>query len=231
MLKLFFFLLCCSTWQISIASAGDLELGIKFFEQKDYAKAKKLWQPLAKKGDARAQYNMMLLLKQELFKNNDSAKNQSQWKKANQYLVMSRSKGLVDGYYVKIPESDSISEFKLSNVTNKSLAWLNQQSKGSYTLQLATGKSRKSMEKMQKKLMASQTLGQPENIYIHRIEKIVKEKSVIKYVLVYGVFKTYQDAKDEVEKLPEAIQKSSPWIRQFSVIQSIVKIEKKNKKT
>lgn len=244
--KLFLSLLCCFAWQISIASAGELERGIQFFEQKDYAKAKKLWQPLAKKGDVRAQYNMVLLfkqefLKQESFTNNDRAKNQSQREKATQYLVMSRSKGLVDGYYITMSEmdsaivnpdiSDSTTQSKFKNEENEPLVWLNQQSKSAYTLQLATGKSRKSMEKMQKKLISSQSLNQPDNIYIHTIEKIINGKSVLKYVLVYGVFKTYQEAKDEVGKLPEAIQKSSPWIRQLGVIQSIVKIKKKNNKT
>jgi septal ring-binding cell division protein DamX len=98
-------------------------------------------------------------------------------------------------------------------------------------LQLATGKSRKSLEKMQKKLISSQPLAQPDNIYIHKIEKKVQDKSVVRYILVYGVFKTYQNAQDEAGKLPESIQQSKPWIRQLGVIQSIVSSKQKNKKT
>ncbi|MCW8932534.1 MAG: hypothetical protein OQL19_20165 [Gammaproteobacteria bacterium] len=246
--KLIFFVLSCFIWQVSIASADDLELGIRFFEQQDYAKAKKLWQPLAHQGDARAQYNMALLLNKELLnkdslnsKNDDKTQNILQREEVNQYLAMSRSKGLVDGYYVGIPTMDTsfippsnaqpVSVEVENNSINEPLDWLNQQQKSTYTLQLATGKSWKSMEVMQKKLISSQSLLQPQNVFIHEIDKKVQEKFVTRYVLVYGVFETYQEAKSEVEKLPESIQKASPWIRQFGVIQSIVNTKQKNKKT
>jgi len=225
MAKVIFFLLSCFTWQMSIASAGDFEQGIKFFEQKNYVQAKELWQPLAKKGDARAQYNLAILFYKEMLNksaNVDKSQNDLQRQNADKYLAMSRSKGLIDGYFFTMSEEV---------VVNEPLSWLNQQHKSAYTLQLATGKSRKSMEKMQKKLLASQSLEQPHNLYIHKVEKNGQQKLVVHYVLVYGIFETYQDAKSEAEKLPQSIQKSSPWIRQFGVIQSIVNAKQKNNKT
>ena len=87
------------------------------------------------------------------------------------------------------------------------------------------------MEEMQKKLLASQSLDQPHNLYIHTVKKSEQQKLVVRYVLVYGIFETYQEAKSGAEKLPESIQKSSPWIRQFGVIQSIVNAKEKNNKT
>ncbi len=224
-------------WQMSIANAGDFEVGIKFFEQKKYVKAKQLWQPLANKGDARAQYNLALLLYKK--------QNKLQTQKADEYLIMSRSSGLVDGYFLSIPGSVIISDIgslsaegtrtaegtsmvKGSGIIEDPLVWLKRQEKSTYTLQLATGKSKKSMETMQNKLISSQELGQPDNLYIQKVEKIEQEKTIVNYILVYGIYKTYQDAKDEADKLPISIQKSSPWIRQFGVIQSIVSNKQKN---
>ncbi len=215
--KVLFVIIGSLVWQIAIASAGDLEKGIKFFEQEDYVKARQLWQPLANKGDPRAQYNLALLLNKNV-KNNKRSNLQRQ--KANEYLVMSRSAGLVDGYFSRVLIA-SIST-NGSGIIVDPIVWLNQQQKNTYTLQLATGKSKKSMQTMLEKLYVRQELGQPENLYIHKVEKIEQQKTTIRYILVYGIFKTHQDAKDEVDRLPSSIQKSSPWIRQFGAIQSIV---------
>lgn len=221
--KFILFLLGCFVWQVSVAGAGALEQGIRFFEQKDYEQAKELWQPLAKKGDARAQYNLALLMYK--YAGDDQAQNNLQRQEAGKYLAMSRSEGLVDAYFT------TISDFASAVVISDPLVWLNQQQKTSYTLQLATGKSRESMEKMQKKLLSSQSLEQSHNLYIHKVERNVQQKIVVHYILVYGIFKTYQDAKNEIDRLPEPMQKSSPWIRQFGVLQSIVNAKRRNKET
>jgi hypothetical protein len=157
-----------------------------------------------------------------------TAENQLQRKKAHQYLAMSRENGLVDSYLLKIPDvslSTLDSSVKLDSNNSdiiSPLNWLNQQQKSNYTLQLATGKSLKSMEISQKKLRDSQLLEQPENLYIQEFKRKEQEKTISNYVLLYGSFKSYQLAKTEAEKLPESIQKSSPWIRQFSKLQSKV---------
>lgn len=217
-----FFLLSVSSL---IASAGTFEEGMQFFEQKNYAQAKKIWQPLAKEGDVRAQYNLALIF--FYYEKNKTARNQLQRQKANQYLVMSRENALVDSYLLKIPPdvkpdtvNSSIKEDKTSSNAIDSLSWLNQQQKTSYTLQLATGKNRESMEKSQKKLLAGQLLEQPENLYIQEFKRQEQDKIISSYVLLYGTFESYQQAKNEVEKLPESLQKSSPWIRQFGKLQS-----------
>lgn len=220
---LLFFLLSVSG---HIVSAGTFEQGMQSFAQKNYVQAKKFWQPLAKEGDARAQYNLALILSNDDRKK--TAENQLQRKKAHQYLAMSRENGLVDSYLLKIPDvslSTLDSSVKLDSNNSdiiSPLNWLNQQQKSNYTLQLATGKSLKSMEISQKKLRDSQLLEQPENLYIQEFKRKEQEKTISNYVLLYGSFKSYQLAKTEAEKLPESIQKSSPWIRQFSKLQSKV---------
>ncbi|NOQ78412.1 MAG: hypothetical protein GQ546_03320 [Gammaproteobacteria bacterium] len=220
---LLFFLLSVSGHSVS---AGTFEQGMQSFAQKNYVQAKKFWQPLAKEGDARAQYNLALILSNDDRKK--TAENQLQRKKANQYLAMSRENGLVDSYLLKIPDvslSTLDSSVKLDSNNSdiiSPLNWLNQQQKSNYTLQLATGKSLKSMEVSQKKLRDSQLLEQPGNLYIQEFKRKEQEKTISNYVLLYGSFKSYQLAKIEAEKLPESIQKSSPWIRQFSKLQSKV---------
>ncbi|MCN4145274.1 MAG: hypothetical protein LC437_09765 [Thiohalomonas sp.] len=94
-----FFLLSVSGHTVS---AGTFEQGMQSFAQKNYAQAKKSWQPLAKEGAARAQYNLALIVSNEDSKK--TAENQLQWKKANQYLAMSRKNALVDSYLLKIPD-------------------------------------------------------------------------------------------------------------------------------
>jgi septal ring-binding cell division protein DamX len=113
-------------------------------------------------------------------------------------------------------------------VVTEPMEWLKKQDKNAYTLQLSTGKSESYLIKMQEKLRKSKVLAQPENLYVHKVESISKSKDSKKastntrYILVYGVFDSYQTAKDEISQLPESLQKSSPWIRQFNVLQSIV---------
>jgi len=209
MMKKYFVCLIISVFlgPISLVNAGALEEGIQSFEKKDYKQAEKLWLPLAKEGDARAQYNLYLLTQKSVGK-----------EKATEYLTMSKAEGLVDGYFVTLPvsaEKKSLSD---------PLLWLNQQQKESYTLQLATGKSKPHLQKMQKKLLSTQLLEQPENLYIQATLQKEQAGDSVRYILIYGVFSSYQQAKDQVSKLPESIQKSSPWIRKFSVVQSIVSV-------
>lgn len=203
-----------------ITIAGTFEEGLTSFEKKNYVAAKKLWQPLAKAGDARAQYNLALLLLKE--------KNKQQSLQARKYLAMSRSEGLIDGYFLIIPDTHSkVNSTKtVQQSISDPLQWLHQQNKRSYTLQLATGKVKEHMEKMRKDLLSRYQLKQAAQMHIHKVKTVekqgTKEKASARYILVYGVFESYQQAKTEVSKLPPPMQKSSPWIRQFSVLQSIV---------
>lgn len=204
----------------SVAYAGTFEQGLDFFKKHDYAKARKLWQPLAKQGDLRAQYNLALTWLND----------EKQPLKAKEYLAMSRSHGLVDGYFLIVSgkkNSQDVSPHSKSNATSKndSLTWLNQQDKRYYTLQLATASKRQHIENMQKKLRLNKQLKQTDNLHIHSVQSLAKkgEKQVssTRYVLIYGVFNSYKQAKDEAAKLPESLKKSSPWIRQFGILQSI----------
>ena len=228
---------------VNMANAGALEQGIKSFEQKDYVQAEKLWQPLAKEGDVRAQFNLALALQKKVYK-----KDQKKLQKDNvmKYLTMSKAGGLVDGYFITLSWSDAESagtagkakhspptpaplakaELKTADLeVIEAMDWLNQQQQKSYTLQLATGKSKQHLDTMKEKLISSDSLEQPDNLYVQAISKKGKANTSIRYILIYGVFETYQKAKEQVSKLPESLQKSSPWIRPFGDLQSIAYVE------
>jgi TPR repeat protein len=209
---------------LSVVWAGTLEQGIDLFEKQDYAQAKKLWIPLAKQGDVRAQYNLALVLRRQ---NTDVEEKE---KKSNFYLLMSRNEGLVDSYFMAIVQKNKLKTVEVVNDKNNSslseglpvnsLVWLNKQKEKNYTLQLSTGKSKKHLVKKQKKLIASHLLKEPDTLHILTVK--ANEKTSTRYLLTYGVFTGFQQAKEHVSELPKSLQKSSPWIRQFGVLQSIV---------
>jgi len=220
---------------VNMANAGALEQGIKSFEQKDYVQAEKLWQPLATEGDVRAQFNLALTLQKKVYK-----KGQKKLQKDNvmKYLTMSKAGGLVDGYFITLSwsasdaesagtadKASSKAELKTADLeVIEAIDWINQQQQKSYTLQLATGKSKQHLDSMQKNLISSDLLEQPDNLYVQAISKKGQTNTSVRYILIYGVFENYQQAKDQVSKLPESLQKSSPWIRPFGDLQSIAHV-------
>ncbi len=222
-LLLFLFSLLLLTATVhAVEHETEYRQGLEMFAHHQYQQAKLLWRPLAEQGDVRAQYNLALLL----YKEAQQTDNTRQQREARQYLAMSRSQGLVDSYLMTMPDTImSASSVESKKMPVEQAVWLDGQSKSSYTLQLATGKSWQSMAEMQKKLQAEASLEQPYNLYVYRVEKHEQEKIISRYVLLYGVFKSYLEAKNAIVKLPENMQKSEPWIRQFSVLQSIVKLD------
>lgn len=223
----------CFLFSVSghFAAAGDFEQGLQSYQQKNYSQAKKIWQPLAKDGDVRAQYNLALILFNH--EKNNSADSQLQRQTANSYLTMSRENGLVDSYFFKAPQVNEAKQpVKADNTSSAEinpLDWLNQQQKTDYTLQLSSGKNRSSMVVTQEKLLDSQLLEQPENLFIRKLTRNEQQQVITTYVLIYGIFKSRQQAQNAAEKLPKSILKSSPWIRQFTALQSkVIKNPEKN---
>ncbi len=195
------------------AQAGEFEDGLTAYQKQDYQQAVKLWQPLAEQGDVRARYNLALVYLKQPGK---------QAKKATEYLIMSRSAGLIDSYFLN---SVADSEVSKNSAQNTPSAWLFKQNKQYYTLQLATGKTPEPLIKMKQRLIAAKQLEQLGKLSILKVKVIDKQNKNIRltrYVLVYGVFDSYPKAKNEVVKLPEKLQKARPWIRQFGVLQSIL---------
>ena len=85
---------------------------------------------------------------------------------------------------------------------------------------------------MKQKLINGKKLAQAHNLSILKVKFIDKAHNNApssRYILVYGVFDSYSKAKSEIARLPESLQKSKPWIRQFKVLQSIMNKDQVNK--
>ena len=192
---------------LAAVQADDFDKALQAYAKKDYAQAIKLFTPLAEQGDSRAQYNLWLACR----KTGDT-------QSARQYLMQSRSSGLVDSYFLMT-----------SDKTNAALkpehAWLFSQPEESYTLQLATGDTIDYLQNIKQKLIKGKNLEQLHRLSILKVKFVDKEhnnSSSSRYILVYGVFDSYQKAKAEITRLPETVQKSRPWIRQFKRLRSVI---------
>ncbi len=187
--------------------ADDFDKAMQAYAKSDYVQAIKLFTPLAEQGDSRAQYNLWLA-----YSKNGATK------LSRQYLVQSRSSGLIDSYLIMASD-------KTIAALNPEQSWLFSQPEESYTLQLATGKTIDYLKQMKQKLINGKNLEQVHNLSILKVKFVDKDHnntSSSRYILVYGVFDSYQKAKVEITRLPESLQKSSPWIRQIKSLQSVI---------
>jgi DamX protein len=92
----------------------------------------------------------------------------------------------------------------------KDTAWVWSQNPGHYSIQLASASDEASIEAVMARLslpaelavVQSQRNGQPW------------------YVMIYGHFVSKEAALEAVARLPAALKKAGPWVRQFSALQS-----------
>lgn len=205
LLKLFLSILSLSVF-IAIVQADEFNDALNAYQNKHYSKAIKLFKALAEQGDSRGWYNLGLAYRKQGAVKSKLAQNS---------FVRSQMGGLIDSYLLISTEQSG----------NLPQAWLFRQDEDSYTLQLATGKTPESLKKLKQQIRSDKKLAQPESLNIlgvKVVDKQVKKTYSTRYILVYGVFNSYQTAKAEVASLPASLKKSSPWIRQFRELQSIV---------
>jgi len=88
--------------------------------------------------------------------------------------------------------------------------WVREQNPGNFTLQIARSDQLDWLLNVAKK--------QPMLKDTAYYTTIVDGKKW--FSLIYGNFKNQKTATEEIEKLPKALKKWSPWVRQFSVLQS-----------
>ncbi|MBN4079364.1 SEL1-like repeat protein [Beggiatoa alba] len=100
-----------------------------------------------------------------------------------------------------------------SSPVAKGLAWIEQQQRGHYTIQLARSKDIKWILK----LAASDQLEQQMVQF-----KSKDAKGVEWHNLIYGSFPSYQKAESARKQLPESFRKWSPWLRRFGEINQIL---------
>jgi TPR repeat protein len=95
----------------------------------------------------------------------------------------------------------------------KGLAWIKNQQRGHYTIQLARSKDAAWILK----LAASEQLEQPV------VQFKTKDKNGEEWInLIYGTFSSYQSAEASRKALPTSLRKGSPWLRRFGEINAIL---------
>ena len=91
--------------------------------------------------------------------------------------------------------------------------WVNQQPAGTYTLQLSRLLKEKDIVNfIQKNNLAADAA------YIR-----VVIKGTIRYNALYGSYSTYEEAKKAINSLPGNLSKSKPWVRNFGILQNLIK--------
>lgn len=91
--------------------------------------------------------------------------------------------------------------------------WVNQQPAGTYTLQLSSLLKEKDIVNfIQKNNLAADAA------YIR-----VVIKGTIRYNALYGSYSTYEEAKKAISLLPGNLSKSKPWVRNFGILQNLIK--------
>lgn len=106
----------------------------------------------------------------------------------------------------------NVSNINTDNELNLS-DWLRQQPADNYTIQLGSVVNENDIIKYIK----SSNLGSNAGY----IEVIVN--GITRYTAIYGIYDTYQNAEFAINELPEAIQKTKPWIRNTGILQGLLR--------
>ena len=93
-------------------------------------------------------------------------------------------------------------------------AWLLQQKPNYFTLQLVAGYQKSTVNNF----LTRHKLPATELAYYHSLNKGKDWHS-----LVFGVYPDYSSAKQTIDRLPPAVRKSKPWIRQLKNVQKEIK--------
>lgn len=185
-----------------IALAADYSRALLAMEVKDYKTAAEELSPLAQQGDAVAAYNLNLVLR----KLNVGPAQSNEW------LQQSSRKGLVNAYNQLNAGVVRAAVNSHAIIVNTPEDWIREQNPGHYTLQLASSKKRKQIDKYYTDNKLTGQAGYYRN----------RRNGVDWYALVYGSYATMGDAKAAAESLPPALRKWSPWVRRIKDIQRIM---------
>lgn len=91
--------------------------------------------------------------------------------------------------------------------------WVMSQNPENYTLQIGSVTSEKDMQKFLR-----QTGVEQRTAYIQ-----VEIDGVTRYNALYGVYASYEEAQQAAEGLPPTLRQVKPWVRNFRVLQAMVK--------
>ncbi|MBX2879764.1 MAG: AAA family ATPase [Granulosicoccus sp.] len=94
----------------------------------------------------------------------------------------------------------------------ESPSWILLQLPGQYTIQMSASRERASVEDF----LRQNALPAPNSIFSF------ERDGVLWFALVHGIFESIDDAREAVERMPEAALRDQPWIRSISRIQAVL---------
>jgi len=185
---------------------ADRAQALQALAQRDYGQAARLWLQLANEGDPLAQFNLALLYEHGSGVNQD----------ANLYkywLSMAARQGLADAYAtINTHALRPTNKILPVSVVQDPQDWVATQNPGYYTLQLASSTNKALIQKYYDENDLIGVAG------YYRSRRSGEDW----YALVYGAYPTVPDAKAAIEKLPDALKKWSPWVRNIKSIHRIM---------
>ena len=101
-----------------------------------------------------------------------------------------------------------------SNVINERADLILQDSGSNYTIQLMAANSSVTAAKF----ITDNKLETEANYYLNN------QQEKVWYAVIYGSYRTKEDARLAIAKMPFKLRKNNPWIRKISEIQNIVKL-------
>ena len=110
-------------------------------------------------------------------------------------------------------QPDKVSALPLHDNNIRREDWVKQQSGDSYTLQLSSMLEEKDIINFIQKYQLAENAAY--------IEVVIK--GTTRYNALYGNYTTYEEAKKAATSLPEGLGKNKPWVRNFGILQGLIK--------
>jgi len=185
---------------------------------KNYAEALNWFRKSAAQGVAQAQFNLGVFYENGygLEKDMNAAR---EWYKraADQGLAEAKDKlaALANTETQNIithPEPIEL-PVKLQEVGIKREDWVARQNPESFTLQLSSVLNEQDIVKFIKE----------NNIESEAAYIVVVVNGVTRYTALYGIYGTYTEAEKAIKQLPERLRNGKPWVRNFGILQNLLK--------
>lgn len=169
----------------------------------DYTTAAQLWRERAQQGDAAAEFNLGVLYR--------AGKGVPQnLRMANQWFRKAAQQGLVDAYNTLSPPGGAqpVSADRHASAVLDPATWVGEQDPDDYTLQLASSRNVKLIEKY-----ITDNHLQGHAGYYRKMRG-----GVVWYSLVYGAYPSAAQARAAIASLPAPLRKWSPLVRKYADI-------------
>jgi len=198
--------ICLLILNSSQSLAATVSDAIAASENDNESKAVTIWSELARSGNTIAKYN----LASHYSLGNGVEKNK---KIADKWLKGATRSGLVQAYINLNKGAITPANGMMLTFDIDPEVWLQNQEGNKYTIQIASSRNKKSIEKAY-----GDNKFKGEGGYYH-----YTREGIDRYGLIYGSFKSVADAKKAIEQLPKHLRKKTPWVRKIKSLQNISK--------